>query len=75
MTTYTYTAIIEPGEEGGYIATVPALNYIVTQGETLEEVKAMAKDLIKGYLEALLKAGDPIPREREIIGEKVEVTV
>jgi len=35
-----------------------------TQGETLEEVIAMAKDVLVGYLECLHSHGDPIPRER-----------
>ena len=58
---YKYTVIFEPAEEGGYIAHVPALNGIATQGETLDEAKAMAIDLIKGYLETLQEMGLPIP--------------
>jgi predicted RNase H-like HicB family nuclease len=41
----------EPAEEGGYVVHVPALNGAATQGETLEEAREMAKDLIIGYLE------------------------
>jgi antitoxin HicB len=42
---------------------VPALNGIATQGETLEEARAMAEDLIRGYLQSLRKRGEPIPLE------------
>lgn len=62
---YRYTVRFEPAEEGGYVVKVPALNGIATQGETLEEARAMAEDLIRGYLESLRKHGEPIPCERE----------
>jgi predicted RNase H-like HicB family nuclease len=63
MKKHKYTVIFEPAEEGGYIAHIPALNGIVTQGETLEEAEAMAIDLIEGYIETLQKKGLPIPEE------------
>jgi predicted RNase H-like HicB family nuclease len=63
--TYRYTVHFEPAEEGGYIVKVPALNGIATQGETLEEARAMAEDLIRGYLQSLRKHGEPIPVEHE----------
>lgn len=62
--TYRYTVHFEPAEEGGYIVKVPALNGIATQGETLEEARAMAEDLICGYLQSLRKHGEPIPVEQ-----------
>lgn len=61
---YHYTVIFEPAEEGGYVVTIPALNGLTTEGDTLADARAMAKDAILGYLEALRKAGQPIPRER-----------
>jgi len=60
---YEYTVIFEPAEEGGYIVHVPALDGIVTEGETFAEAKEMAIDLIRGYLEVLKKKRLPIPRE------------
>jgi len=65
MGVYTYTVELEPAEEGGYVVTVPALPGCITQGETYEEAIAMASDCIRGFLEALVKAGQPIPREEE----------
>lgn len=52
-----YTVIFEPDENGYYVAYVPALGNIATQGETLAEAKVMAKDLIQGYLQTLKKKG------------------
>ena len=50
---FSYTIIIEPAEEGGFVVTCPALRGLATQGETLEEARAMAADAIQGYLECL----------------------
>lgn len=63
MRDYAYTIHLEPDEDGGYTVTVPALPGCVTQGDTWEEALAMAEECIAGFLEALSKAGEPIPRE------------
>jgi predicted RNase H-like HicB family nuclease len=65
METYTYTVHLEPAEEGGYVVTVPALPGCITEGDTYGEALAMAEDCIRGFLEALVKAGQPIPKEVE----------
>ncbi|OGD57210.1 hypothetical protein A2V71_01930 [Candidatus Berkelbacteria bacterium RBG_13_40_8] len=62
---YQYTVVFEPAEEGGYVASVPALPGCVTQGENLEEAMAMAKDAIEGYLSVLKDEGEEIPIEPE----------
>ncbi len=64
MSTYTYTIILEPDVDGGYAVHCPALPGVVTEGETVEEALAMARDAITGYLESLRKDGLPIPEER-----------
>jgi antitoxin HicB len=63
---YHYTAVFEPAAEGGFIVTVPAvpaLPGLVTEGDTIEEARAMVKDAIRGYLETLVKHGEEIPIE------------
>ena len=67
-----YTAIFEPAEEGGYVVTIPALPGCVTQGDSFEEAKAMAKDAIKGYIAVLKEDNEPIPIENE---EHIETTI
>lgn len=65
MSEYQYTVILYPDpDEGGYSVTVPALPGCVTQGETLEEAIAMAKDAIRLYIETLLAEGELIPEEQ-----------
>lgn len=64
MSTRTYTIILEPDvEEGGYSVLVPALPGCQTQGETIEECVAMARDAIEGYILTLQDLGRPIPEE------------
>ena len=62
----TYTLHVEPAEEGGYTAYFPALPGCHTQGENLEEVVAMAKDALAGYLECLQEDGVALPKETHI---------
>ncbi|MBI5701633.1 type II toxin-antitoxin system HicB family antitoxin [Candidatus Saganbacteria bacterium] len=69
---FKYSAVFEPAEEGGYVVTIPALPGCVTQGETFEEAKAMAKDAIKGYIAVLKEDNEPIPIESD---EHIETTI
>ena len=76
LTEYRYTVVFEPAEEGGYVVTVPALPGLVTEGDTLEEAREMAKDAIRGYLESLQKHGEDIPLEQgEPVTERVLVSL
>jgi hypothetical protein len=40
--TTRFTVLYEPSKDGGYVVTGPALPAVVTQGDTLEEARAMA---------------------------------
>ena len=63
MENVTYTVHIEACEEGGFVASFPALPGCHTQGETLEEVIIMAKEALALYLQSLVAHGERIPRE------------
>ena len=69
---YGYTVLFEPAAEGGYVVTCPALPGLVTEGDTLKEARAMAKDAIEGYLESLRKDGRPIPKDVPITLQAVK---
>ncbi|MBI2939617.1 MAG: type II toxin-antitoxin system HicB family antitoxin [Chloroflexi bacterium] len=61
---YQYAVILQPDpEEGGYSVSVPALPGCHTQGDTLEEAIANAREAIQCYIEGLLADGEPIPEE------------
>jgi len=70
---YSYTVLFEPAEEGGFVVTCPALPGLVTEGDTLEEARAMAQDAILAYLESLRKDHLPIPSNRMPVKEEVRV--
>jgi predicted RNase H-like HicB family nuclease len=63
MRRLTYTIHIEPAEEGGFVVTVPALDGCVTEGDSYEQAIANAHEAIEGFVEALVKAGQPVPTE------------
>ncbi len=69
---YSFTVLFEPAEEGGYVATCPALPGLVTEGDTLQEARAMAREAIRGYLQSLRKDGLPIPKDQRITQEPVK---
>ena len=66
MKILNFTVIITPDVSGGYVVTGPALPGLVTEGDTLEEARAMGADAIRGYLESLEKDGEPIPVDQSI---------
>jgi antitoxin HicB len=73
MVEYSYTVLFEPAEEDGFIVTCPALPGLVTEGETLEEARAMAQDAIRAYIESLRKDHLPIPSDKMPVKEEVRV--
>ena len=72
---YRYTVLFEPAEEGGYTVTCPALPGLVTEGDTLEEARAMAADAIRGYIESLRKDRLPVPCDKKPVEEEVRVLI
>ncbi len=59
-----YTVIFEPAEEGGYVARVPVLNDISTQGSTFEETVENVKDAIAGVIAVMEEEGVKVPQEK-----------
>ena len=69
-----YTVVFEPAEEGGYVASVPALPGCISQGDTFEQAVSMIKDAISGYLTVLKEQDEEIPKEsEEVVISKIEV--
>ena len=72
---YSFTVLFDPVPEGGYQVSVPALPGILTYGRTLREAREMARDALRCHLEALRSEAQPIPRESDILKEKVTVAL
>ncbi len=70
---YSFTVLVEPNDPDGYLITCPALPGLVTQGDTLDDAFAMAKDAIEGYLISLIKHGEPIPEDKWAMPIRVRI--
>jgi predicted RNase H-like HicB family nuclease len=46
-----FKVVLEPSEEGGYTALVPALPGCITEGDTVDEALQNAREAIELYLE------------------------
>lgn len=64
-----YRVVLEPQDEGGYSAYVPALPGCVSQGESVDEVMINIKEAIEVYLASLTERKIPLPKveEREVV--------
>jgi predicted RNase H-like HicB family nuclease len=69
MAALRFTVVLEPAEEGGFIARCAELP-VASQGDTRDEALANAKEAIEGYLE--VKAEQLKQRTK---GEKVVLIV
>ena len=68
-----YRVLIEPDEDGVYVAEAPALPGCISQGRTRSEAIENIKEAIVAYLESLKAHAEPVPAP--ITEEVVEVTV
>ena len=75
MIEYKYTVFYEPAEEGGYLVSVPSMPEICTEGDTLEEARAMAEDAIRLVIESNIKRGESIPEDVVIDQEPIKEQV
>jgi predicted RNase H-like HicB family nuclease len=53
--------MIEPLEEGGYLATSPIWEELLAQGRTIAETLEIAQDVARKLIESHLEHGDPLP--------------
>lgn len=70
-----YEVVIEPGEDGWLVVTVPALPGCITQGKNLEEALKNAKEAIEAYLESIEKNNQPVPEPDVVSIQEVAVSV
>jgi antitoxin HicB len=72
---YSFTVVLEPLDEGGFLVLVPALPEVVTHGETEDEAMAMAEDAIRLAVEYRRDQGETIPTGREPHLRQLKVAV
>ena len=56
-----FRVILEPDEDGVFVAQVPALPGCISQGATRAEALKNVQEAIEGYLESLREHDEPIP--------------
>lgn len=56
-----FRIIVEPDEDGVFVATVPSLPGCVSQGATRAEALRNVREAIEGYVESLRVRDEPIP--------------
>lgn len=57
-----YRALFEADEEGGYVATIPALEGCTTEGDTLDEAYEYLRDALDGWMQVAREKGLEIPQ-------------
>jgi antitoxin HicB len=70
-----YTIVLIPQESGGFFVDVPALPHAFTQGETLDECVANAREVIQLVTETMRERGEPLPETataRHVLTVEVE---
>ena len=70
---HTFTVVLEPAEEGGFVIKVPALPELGTQGDTYDEAMANAREAIELVIEDRLARGEPIPSDVQPHIERITV--
>lgn len=72
-----YTVIVEPDEDGVFVATVPTVPGVAEQGDSVEEALERLKEALVFHLESMEMEGEEIPPsdepEREV--RNVELAV
>jgi predicted RNase H-like HicB family nuclease len=70
---HRYTVVVEQDEDGGFVASCPALNHVASQGETLEEALANVREAMEVYIETLREHGDPVPAPRDVSTSAIDL--
>ncbi|MEA2663563.1 MAG: antitoxin HicB [Candidatus Eremiobacteraeota bacterium] len=75
MAVLSYAVVLEPEAEGGYSVVIPALPEAHTQGETVEECLANAREVIELVLGARAERGEDIPpSDVGLVVERISVS-
>ncbi|MNY11477.1 Antitoxin HicB [compost metagenome] len=67
-----YPMRFEPAEEGGYVVQgVGPISSVITEGDSLEEARSMAREALTGVMLSKLDHGEPIPRPPRAEGDDI----
>jgi len=74
MKALDFKVLLEPDEDGGYVAVCPSLAGCYSQGETIEEALANIREAIELCLGEMQSRGEPIPDPSNTLVGSVVVT-
>lgn len=57
-----YPAKLQPAAEGGFVVEFPDFGWGVTQGDSEDDARAMAHQLLLTLIQDHMKRGEPLPR-------------
>lgn len=60
--TYNYPVEVERDEDGRYVVIFPDFGWGATDGATLDEALAEARDLLRELIAATMRAGEDLPK-------------
>lgn len=63
---HKYPARFDPADEGGYTVTFRDIPEAITQGDTLEEAEALARDALITAMDFYFEAGRAVPSPSEL---------
>lgn len=66
---YKIPLLLTPQAEGGFIVTSPLLPELITEGDSLDEVFANAKDAFEAVLEAYQDLGRELPHNLQTMNQ------
>jgi predicted RNase H-like HicB family nuclease len=69
-----FTAIIEQGESGWYVGQIEEVPAAISQGETIEELKANLLDALKLILDTNKEITEQEYSGKDVIIEELELT-
>ena len=67
--------VLEKDEDGFWVATVPSLPDVISQGKTKEEAEKNIVEAVELHLEVLLEQGIPLQKEKNKEIEFLEVSI
>ena len=64
-----YSFEVIPSEEGGWIVKVKELDGCMTQADHWEDIPALIRDAMQGWIEVALEFGDPVPEPQPMLAK------
>ena len=71
---HQYTVVVEQDEDGGFVASCPALNHVASQGETVDEALANVREAMEVYIETLREHGEQVPAPRDVSTRAIDLS-